>query len=238
MGDHASRGRRLSGAAAAAETSGVFPPDLAPDAEALERGRLLFAGACDFVAGALTADAIPGDTLPEIAFAGRSNVGKSSLVNALTGRTTLARVSNTPGRTRQLNFFALARKLMLVDLPGYGYAEAPKHEVQRWTDLTRLYLKGRVRLRRALLLVDARHGLKPGDEPLMHMLDDSAVSFQIVLTKVDKLSGKALMARLEATAAALKSHVAGHPVIHVTSAQEGTGIPALRAALAALADEG
>jgi GTP-binding protein len=230
MGDHAPRGRGLSEAPVV-----VFPPDHAPDAEALEAGRLLFAKSCDFVAGAATAEAMPAPTLPEVAFAGRSNVGKSSLLNALTGRTSLARVSHTPGRTRQLNFFELGRRLMLVDLPGYGYAEAPKHEVLRWTELTRLYLKGRASLRRALLLIDARHGLKPTDEPLMTMLDESAVSFQIVLTKADKLAAKALGARLDATAAALARHTAAHPAIHVTSAQEGTGIAELRAAVAALA---
>jgi GTP-binding protein len=213
----------------------VFPPEHARDAQAIEGGRLLFAAACDFVAGAMTADAIPPDTLPEVAFAGRSNVGKSSLLNALTGRTALARVSNTPGRTRQLNFFSLGARLMLVDLPGYGYAEAPKHDIARWSELMRLYLKGRTSLRRTLLLVDARHGLKPTDDPLMTMLDESAVSFQLVLTKADKLSAKALAQRLEATATALKSHVAAHPAIHATSAQEGTGIAELRAELAALA---
>jgi len=213
----------------------VFPNEAAPDAAALEAGRLLFASQCDFVAGAMTADAIPPDTLPEVAVAGRSNVGKSSLINALTGRLTLARVSDTPGRTRQLNFFALGGRLMLVDLPGYGYAEAPKHDIARWTELTRMYLKGRASLRRTLLLIDARHGLKPTDEPLMAMLDDAAVSFQLVLTKSDKLVPKTLAGRLESTALALKTHVAGHPVIHATSAQQGVGIAELRATLAALA---
>ncbi len=215
--------------------STVYPPEHARDAQAIEAGRLLFAGSCDFVAGAMTADAIPPDTLPEVAFAGRSNVGKSSLLNALTGRATLARVSNTPGRTRQLNFFSLGHRLMLVDLPGYGYAEAPKHEIARWSELMRLYLTGRASLRRTLVLVDARHGLKPIDEPLMTMLDESAVSFQLVLTKSDKLSAKGLAQRLETTAAALKSHVAAHPAIHATSAQTGTGIAELRAELAMLA---
>src|SRR5262249_30910995 len=181
------------------------PPEHARGAQAIETGRLLFAAACDFVAGAMTADAIPPDTLGEVAFAGRSNVGKSSLLNALTGRATLARVSNTPGRTRQLNFSARGQKPMLVDLPGYGYAEAPKHEIARWSELMRLYLKGRASLRRTLLLVDARHGLKPIDDPLMTMLDESAVSFQLVLTKSDKLSPKGLAQRLETISAALQS---------------------------------
>lgn len=204
-------------------------------AEELEAARVTFARPAEFLMGAARIDQLPAPDLPEIAFAGRSNVGKSSLLNALTGRTALARVSNTPGRTRQLNFFSLGQKLMLVDLPGYGYAEAPKHDIARWTELMRLYLKGRASLRRTLLLVDARHGLKPIDDPLMSMLDDSAVSFQLVLTKADKLSPKALAQRLETTAAALKSHVAAHPAIHVTSAQAGTGIAELRAELATLA---
>jgi len=230
MGDHASRGRGLT-----EKTLGVYPRDLAPEPAEEEAGRLLFAKPCDFVAGATTPEAMPPPSLPEIAFAGRSNVGKSSLLNALTGRTSLARVSNTPGRTRQLNFFDLGHRLMLVDLPGYGYAEAPKHEVQRWTELTRLYLKGRASLRRALLLIDGRHGIKPADEPLMEILDEAAVSFQIVLTKADKLATKALSETLEKISAALTRHTAAHPAIHVTSAQEGLGIEALRAALAALA---
>ena len=230
MGDHAPRGRGL-----AERTIAVYPPDLAPEPAEEEAGRLLFAKPCDFVAGASTPETMPPPSLPEVAFAGRSNVGKSSLLNALTGRNALARVSNTPGRTRQLNFFDLGHRLMLVDLPGYGYAEAPKHEVQRWTELTRLYLRGRPDLRRALLLIDARHGIKPTDEPLMTMLDEAAVSFQIVLTKADKLAATALAERLAEIAAALARHTAAHPAIHVTSAQEGTGIAALRAALAALA---
>lgn len=215
--------------------STIYPPEHGRDEQAIEAGRRLFAAPCEFVAGAVTADVIPPDTLPEVAFAGRSNVGKSSLLNALTGRSALARVSNTPGRTRQLNFFSLGQKLMLVDLPGYGYAEAPKHEIARWSELLRLYLKGRASLRRTLLLVDARLGLKPIDEPLMKMLDESAVSFQLVLTKSDKLSAKGLAQRLETTAAALKTHVAAHPAIHATSAQSGTGIVELRAELATLA---
>ncbi|HUK09695.1 MAG TPA: ribosome biogenesis GTP-binding protein YihA/YsxC [Stellaceae bacterium] len=231
MGHHAPRGRHLSAATA------VYPPDAAPDAAAEERGRRLFAAACEFTAGAATADAIPPDSLPEVAFAGRSNVGKSSLINALTARTTLARVSRTPGRTRQINFFALGERLMLADLPGYGYAEASKREVERWGELQRLYLKGRASLRRVLLLVDARQGLKPADAPLMRTLDQAAVSYQVVLTKTDKMAEGALGARLLETAAALKHHVAAHPVIHLTSAHTGLGIAALRAALAALASD-
>jgi GTP-binding protein len=213
----------------------VYPPSEAPDAEAEEAGRRLFAHSCDFIAGAATPEALPPDTLPEVAFAGRSNVGKSSLVNALTGRTTLARVSHTPGRTRQLNFFDLGRRLMLVDLPGYGYAEASKTDIARWTGLVKVFLKGRASLRRTLLLIDARHGIKPVDRPLMEMFDEAAVSFQIVLTKIDKVKGGDLERCIAATSAELARHVAAHPVIHLTSAHEGIGVPALRAALAMLA---
>lgn len=216
MGDHAQ------------EQGGLTP-------EEIEAGRLLFAQECRFVAGAANEAALPPDTLPEVAFAGRSNVGKSSLVNALTGRTTLARTSHTPGRTQQLNFFDLGGRLMLVDMPGYGYAEAPKNEVARWTRLVRDYLKGRVSLRRTLLLVDARHGLKETDRPWLQMFDEAAVSYQVVLTKSDKVKPVDLARGLEKLGRELARHVAAHPEVAVTSAHEGRGIAELRAALAALA---
>lgn len=213
----------------------VHPPEEAPDGDAEEAGRRLFTQACDFTAGAATDTALPPDTLPEIAFAGRSNVGKSSLVNALTGRTTLARVSHTPGRTQQLNFFDLGGRLMLVDLPGYGFADASKGQIARWTGLIKRYLKGRASLRRVLMLIDARHGVKEPDRPIMRMLDDAAVSYQIVLTKIDKVKPGELATRTAATIAELAGHVAAHPVIHLTSAHDGIGIAALRANLTMLA---
>jgi GTP-binding protein len=222
-------------AAGLREAPGVFPPDSAPDAAAEEKGRRLFAQACDFVAGAPSDAALPSAHLPEIAFAGRSNVGKSTLVNALTGRRTLARVSHTPGRTQQLNFFALGERLMLVDLPGYGFAAASKTKVAGWTKLTERYVKGRPTLRRVLLLVDARHGIKEADRPIMAMLDEAAVSYQIVLTKIDKVPRAALQRCTEATAKELAGHVAAHPAIHLTSAHDGLGVAALRASIAALA---
>jgi len=213
----------------------VHPPAQAPDADAEEAGRKLFAGPCDFVAGAAVETALPLDGLPEIAFAGRSNVGKSTLINALTGRTTLARVSHTPGRTQQLNFFDLAGRLMLVDLPGYGFAAASKRDIERWTGLIHLYLRGRASLRRTLLLIDARHGIKEPDRPLLTLLDEAAVSYQVVLTKVDKVKPGELADRVAAVAAELAKHVAAHPVIHLTSAHEGIGIAALRGTLSTLA---
>ncbi len=205
------------------------------DEEALEAGRLLFAKECDFVWGAQTLAQLPEATLPEIAFAGRSNVGKSSLVNALTGRKTLARTSNTPGRTQQLNFFDLGGRLTLVDMPGYGYAKESKEKVEAWNDMVRRYLKGRVTLRRALVLIDSRHGLKPNDEEIMAMLDQAAVPYVVVLTKTDKIKAGALEEVLRRTALGLKKHPAAFPEVHATSAEKGLGIAELRAGLAALA---
>ena len=196
---------------------------------------MLFAKECTFWAGVDKPERLPEGSLTEIAFAGRSNVGKSSLVNALTGRKTLARTSNTPGRTQQLNFFDLGGRLMLVDLPGYGYAKVSKTDSAAWTDLTRWYLKGRVMLRRVCLLVDARHGLKANDVATMKDLDNAAVPYQIVLTKGDKVKPPARPALIEATVAALKKHPAAHPHVLLTSAETVEGIPELRAALATLA---
>ncbi len=202
---------------------------------AIERGRVLFAGRCEFVAGAPNLGALPAPRLPEIAFAGRSNVGKSSLVNALTGRKTLARISHTPGRTRQLNFFALEQRLMLVDLPGYGYARAPRTMIGDWTALARDYLRGRADLVRLCLLIDSRHGVRPADRALMDMLDEAAVSFQGVLTKADKTSAAMLDSATREVADELAGHVAAYPALAVTSARTGDGIEVLRAGLAALA---
>ncbi|HXY99791.1 MAG TPA: ribosome biogenesis GTP-binding protein YihA/YsxC [Stellaceae bacterium] len=213
----------------------VHPPAEAPDAEAEETGRRLFAQPCRFVAGATNDDALPAGSLPEVAFAGRSNVGKSSLLNALTGRTALARVSRTPGRTQQLNFFDLGHRLMLVDLPGYGFAQAAKKDMAAWTGLTRRYLRGRAGLRRVLLLIDARHGFKAADQPVLELLDESAVSYQIVLTKIDEVPPAELARCIEAVARDARRHGAAHPTLHLTSARDGSGIAALRAALAALA---
>lgn len=212
----------------------LFPPrDINP--ELVEAGRRLFAREARFIAGAADHRALPTETLPEIAFAGRSNVGKSSLVNALTGRRMLARTSNTPGRTRQLNFFDLGGEVMLVDLPGYGYAEASKAAIERWTALVRRYLRARAALRRVCLLIDARHGVKEPDRPVLQMLDQAAVSYQIVLTKADKLRAAELTDIAERVAAELAAHTAAHPEIHLTSAENHRGIAALRATLAGFA---
>lgn len=207
------------------------------DEAAIEAGRLLFAKECDFVWGADSLPQLPEADLPEVAFAGRSNVGKSSLVNALTGRKTLARTSNTPGRTQQLNFFNLGNRLKLVDMPGYGYAKESKDKVEAWNDMVRRFLRGRVTLRRALVLVDSRHGLKPNDDEIMGMLDKTAVPYVVVLTKADKVRANELDACRRATEAALKKHPAAFPDVHVTSSEKGMGIAELRASLAQLAAE-
>ena len=233
MGDHASRGGGLTDGAAAAD---LFPPrEIEP--ELIEAGRLLFARDCRFVAGSAEADALPPETLPEVAFLGRSNVGKSSLVNALTSRRMLARTSNTPGRTRQINFFALDSRLMLVDLPGYGYAAAAKSKVTAWTRLIRDYLHGRAALGRVYVLIDARHGLKTADAAILDTLGKAAVSHEIVLTKSDQVGEADLGARVEEMKAALRKRPAAFPEIIATSAHAGAGIPQLRAAIARLLAE-
>lgn len=206
-----------------------------PAAEVAEFGRKLFAQECRFVLGAAGVDGLPPDRLPEVAFAGRSNVGKSSLVNALTSRKTLARTSNTPGRTRQINFFDLGQRLMLVDLPGYGFARAPKTEIRLWTRLLRDYLRGRVGLRRVCLLVDARHGLKEGDREIMGLLVEAAVPFRVYLTKADKVKAGLLATTVAAVEDALRKYPAAMPEVLVTSARDGVGVVEMRADLAALA---
>ncbi len=218
-------------------------PELSPSAggeaerqAALEAGRLLFAKECGFLTAAAQNGQLPDLGLPEIAFAGRSNVGKSSLVNALTGRKTLARTSHTPGRTQQLNFFGLGGRLVLVDLPGYGFARASKTDVKRWTSLTRNYLKGRSELRRVCLLIDSRHGLKDNDREIMKELDVAAVSYQVVLTKADKLKPTALATVLKSVEAELLKRPAAHPEVAVTSSHKSQGIAELRAALTTLAE--
>ena len=207
---------------------------LREEADRLEAGRLFFARPWRFLRSVPSIEALPpiGDT--EIAFAGRSNVGKSSLINALTTQTGLARTSNTPGRTQELNFFTPGSGLTLVDMPGYGYAEAPKPLVESWNRLIRDYLRGRVSLRRVYVLIDARHGLKANDLETLDLLDGSAVSYQIVLTKADKLKPGALERVAEATAKAISRRPAAHPVIIATSSDTGEGLDRLRAEIASL----
>lgn len=208
------------------------------DAEALEHGRKLFERECVFVAGADTMERLPEPSLTEIAFAGRSNVGKSSLINAITRHNSLARTSRTPGRTQQINFFQLGEALMLVDLPGYGYAKASKQKIGTWTALIHDYLLGRPNLRRICVLIDARHGLKVTDQALMAELDTAAVVYQFVLTKADKVSAGALKAEIAKIEALFPKHPAAYPEIIATSARSGDGIDRLRAELATLASPG
>lgn len=195
----------------------------------------LFSEPCDFVMGGVTLEALPPQRYPEIAFAGRSNVGKSSLVNALTGKKTLAHASNTPGRTRELNFFLLGEKLMLVDLPGYGYAKAGRKEVRAWNDLVMAYLAGRPNLKRVLLLVDSRHGVKENDITTMKLLDTAAVSYQIILTKLDKIKPEEAEQVMQETLAIAKKRPAAMGQVIATSSEKNIGLGELRAALAAFA---
>tara|TARA_B110000305_G_scaffold60403_1_gene66972 strand:- start:19 stop:654 length:636 start_codon:yes stop_codon:yes gene_type:complete len=203
----------------------------------IENARKLFSGECKFIAAALNSNAVPDEECYEIAFAGRSNVGKSSLVNALTNRKTLARTSQTPGRTRQLIFFELQHnltKLRLVDLPGYGYAKAPKKDIQSWTSLTLKYLKGRPSLRTICLLIDSRRGIGVYDELIMKELDKAAVSWIVILTKADKLTNEEIMKIKDSTSKNISKHPAAYPEIIVTSSLKNDGIPMLRAYLASL----
>ena len=208
--------------------------DALEEAKRLEAGRLFFARPWHFIAGAPKAIDLPAGDEIEVAFAGRSNVGKSSLINALTGQKALARTSNTPGRTRELNLFAADAGVTIVDMPGYGYARAPKADVAAWTRTVFDYLRGRPRLRRVYVLIDARHGLKPNDEEALATLDKAAVSYQIVLTKADKAKGGDLPQVVAATAAKIAKRPAAHPHVLATSAATGAGIAELRAEIAGL----
>ena len=201
-------------------------------------GKWLFSQECTFLRGVKSVENLENPNLPEIAFAGRSNCGKSSLLNALTGRKSLARISKTPGRTQQLNFFDLGGKICLVDMPGYGYAKAAKKDIAEWNKTIHEYLRGRPTLRRLCVLIDSRHGIKSNDLEIMTMLDSTAVNYQVVLTKIDKLSSNALIKIVEITRASLKTHPAALPNPIATSSQKGLGIQELRAEIAALANDG
>lgn len=212
----------------------TFPLADEPEHEARELGRLLFAGPVDFLKGVVGMVHMPPADRLEVCFAGRSNVGKSSLINALTGRKNLARASNTPGRTQEINFFTLGDQRYLVDLPGYGYAEAPMAVVAKWQALLKEYLAGRQTLRRVFVLIDTRHGVKTVDEEILSLLDRSAVTFQVVMTKADKVNKETRDANIAQVQGALKKHPAAFPEIIVTSSEKGEGIETLRAIIATL----
>jgi GTP-binding protein len=211
-----------------------FPVVEEPDAETAEAGRMLFAGGTEFVKGVVAMSGLPASDRLEVCFAGRSNVGKSSLINALTGRKGLARASNTPGRTQEINFFATGEDHYLVDLPGYGFANAPTAVVAKWQALLKQYLSGRQSLRRAFVLIDARHGVKKVDDEILSLLDGAAVTFQAVLTKADKVKEADRARILDQVRGALAKHPAAFPEIVVTSSEKGWGIPTLRAIIAEL----
>ena len=205
-----------------------------PDDGDREAGRLLFAGPVDFVKGVTAMSGLPPADRLEVCFAGRSNVGKSSLINALTGRKNLARASNTPGRTQEINYFTVGDSRFLVDLPGYGFAEAPVNVVRQWQALLKQYLQGRATLRRAFVLIDTRHGVKAVDEEILGLLDKAAVTFQVVMTKADKVSRETREANIAQVMAALQQHPAAYPEIVVTSSEKGEGVETLRAIIATL----
>jgi len=211
-----------------------FPLAERPDTQDSEKGRLLFARQTDFVKGVVSMSGLPPDDRLEVCFAGRSNVGKSTLINAVTGRKSLARASNTPGRTQEINFFTAADSHYLVDLPGYGYANAPLPVVEKWQRLLKQYLSGRQSLRRAFVLIDMRHGIKSVDEEILSLLDSSAVTFQCILTKADKVKEPAREATLAQVRTALSKHPGAFPELILTSSEKGWGIEALRATIASL----
>lgn len=215
----------------------MVEPGSEEEAARLEAGRLLFAGECRFFFAAQRLDQLPPPGLPEIAFAGRSNVGKSSLINALTGHKALARASNTPGRTRQLNFFDLAGRLVIVDMPGYGYAQAAKDVKADWQDLMFEYLRGRPTLQRVVLLLDARIEIKASDTTVMGLLDRAAVTYQVVLTKCDGVKPGALVRKQDEVSALIAKHPAAFPTLLSSSSDTGMGMEALRGSLAGLATE-
>ncbi len=215
-------------------TTLAFPEAQNPDAFAEDAGRKLLTGQVEFLKGVVAMDGLPPADRLEVCFAGRSNVGKSSLINALTGRRAIARTSNTPGRTQEINYFTVGESHYLVDLPGYGFAKAPVPVVEKWQRLLKSYLAGRATLRRAFVLVDMRHGIKDVDREILKLLDQSAVTFQLVLTKADKLGAAEQARTLAQVRSALAKHPAAYPELVVTSSEKGVGIPTLRAIIAGL----